>query len=111
MAASILQRATGIALYGGTLLLTLWLASAAWSEAAFGIMHGVMGSFFGVLILVAYSWALSFHLLNGIKFLFADAGLGFDKTDITRNAWAVFIGSGLLTALIWIGVALSKGTA
>ncbi len=109
MATSILQRATGIAMYGGTILLSLWLASAAWSDGAYNAVQGFMGSWFGMLILFGYTWAISFHMLNGIKYLAADSGAGLEKAAMNRNAWLVFIGSAVLTVLIWAGVFLTKG--
>lgn len=108
MATSILQRATGIAMYAGTVLLAIWLGAAALGPNTYASVMEIYSSLFGKIILFGYTWAIMFHMLNGIKYLFADAGKGFEKSAMNRNAWMVTIGSILLTAIIW-GVALATG--
>ena len=108
MATSIFHRATGAALYAGTILLTAWLASAALGENAYNAVQGIYGSVFGKIVLAGYSWAICFHLLNGIKYLFADNGIGLQKEAMTRIAWIVLVGSFVLTAIIWV-IALNGG--
>ena len=109
MATSILQRATGIAMYAGSILLTLWLASAALGDSVYASMQGFMGSWFGQLILFGYSWAIFFHLLNGLRYLFWDAGIGFEKATATKTGWGAVLVSLALTALIWGNLVLSGG--
>ena len=102
MASSIMHRATGIALYAGTLLLTLWLGAAAYGEEPFLAVSGILNSMLGRLILIAFTFALCFHLLNGIRHLIWDAGHLFSKQTATLTGWLVFIGAGLMTAIIWL---------
>ena len=59
MTMSILHRMTGIGLYAGTVLLVWWLAAAASGPRAFDIANGVLGSWFGLIVLFGYTWALS----------------------------------------------------
>lgn len=101
MATSILQRATGIALYAGSILLVLWLLSAAVSDGFYNGVTGFLGSPLGILILVGYTWAQMFHMTNGIKYLIWDSGKLIDKPVAKKAAWTVVIVSFLLTALIW----------
>ena len=65
MALSIVHRATGIALYFGTLLLAWWLLSAAAGQQAFAWMQWFIGSPIGLLVLFGYTWALMHHMLGG----------------------------------------------
>ncbi|MGV6802207.1 MAG: succinate dehydrogenase, cytochrome b556 subunit [bacterium] len=111
MAASIIHRATGIAMAVGTLLIAAWLASAALGPQAYQLIQGIFASIFGKIILFAYSWAISFHMLNGLRYLFWDAGYGFEKKTASNTAWASFIGSMVLTALIWAGATYLQGAA
>jgi len=53
---------------------------------------------FGQLVLVGFIWALSFHILNGVRHLFWDAGLGFKMASVNASGWAVVIFSFIMTA-------------
>jgi succinate dehydrogenase / fumarate reductase cytochrome b subunit len=102
MAVSILHRATGVALGVGTLLLTWWLVAAAGSDDAFERAQWFIGSAFGLLLLFAWSAALIFHLLSGIRHLVWDAGFGFDSPTYDTTGWGVVIATGVCTVLLWI---------
>ena len=65
MALSIVHRATGIALYFGTLLLAWWLIAAASGPAAYANVQAFTGSIIGRLILFGYTWALLHHCSAG----------------------------------------------
>lgn len=98
---SILHRITGLALAVGSLLLVYWLVAAAIGAEAFATAQGLIGSFVGRLLLFGWSFALFFHLTNGIRHLFWDVGLGFELTTVTRSGWTVVILSFLLTLAAW----------
>ena len=102
MVASIMHRATGIALYAGTLLVAWWLIAAASGPAYFDFVNGLFGSWFGMLVLFGYTWALMHHLLGGLRHFVWDAGKLFDKEMSTRLAYATFAGSAALTVIVWI---------
>src|SRR3546814_18690121 len=82
---SILHRLTGIALAVGTLLLTYWLAAAATGSDAFAAAQGFIGSLVGRLLLFGWSYALFYHLCNGIRHLVWDAGYGFEIATPPRS--------------------------
>lgn len=98
---SISHRVAGIALAVGTLLLTWWLMAAAAGPAAFATVQGVLGSWLGYLILFGFSYALMYHLCNGIRHLFWDAGRGFDLDTVYKSGWATVVGSVALTVIAW----------
>jgi len=104
MVMSILNRITGIALYAGTLLLVWWLVAGAWSERAFDTVQGFMGSWFGLLILFGYSWALMHHLLGGIRHFLWDFGLAMGVREREWVARGTIVGSIVLTIVIWAAV-------
>ncbi|MBV9785755.1 MAG: succinate dehydrogenase, cytochrome b556 subunit [Acidisphaera sp.] len=98
---SILHRLTGIAVSVGTLLLTWWLVAAATSPEAYATVSAFMRSWFGLLLLFGWSASLFYHLLNGIRHLAWDGGIGFDLPQVHASGWAVVIGTVVLTVLAW----------
>jgi succinate dehydrogenase / fumarate reductase cytochrome b subunit len=98
---SITHRLTGIALGVGTLLLAWWLVAAASGPDAFATVQGFIASILGRLILFGFTWALFYHLCNGIRHLYWDAGYGFEIPVMERTGWAVVIGSVAMTLVAW----------
>ena len=98
MAASLVHRATGIALAVGTLFLTWWLIAAATGPDAYDYFVGWAASPIGRFFLFGFVWSLSFHLLNGIRHLVWDIGYGF-KVPTARLTAAIAFGLSLLIAL------------
>ena len=99
---SITHRATGAGLVVGTLLLVYWLAAAAIGPKAYEHAQAVLGSMLGQLLLFLWTWALFYHLANGIRHLFWDAGYGFGLPDAAKSGWAVVWSSIILTFLCWL---------
>lgn len=98
---SISHRASGVALAVGTLLLTWWLIAAAAGPEAFAVVQNFLGSWLGYLVLFGFSYALMYHLCNGIRHLFWDAGWGFELETVYRSGWATVIASVALTVIAW----------
>jgi len=101
MALSILHRATGAALYAGTLLLVWWVAAAAAGPDAYANAQLVVGSIYGRFVLFCFSLALVFHLLNGIRHLVWDTGRGFAVPTAKASGWLVLILTLVLTLAAW----------
>ena len=108
---SILHRLTGVALAVGTLLLTWWLIAAASGPEAFATAQGFIGSFLGRLLLFGWSFALFYHLCNGIRHLVWDAGYGFEIETAQRSGWVVVGASLALTLVCWIAGYVVMGSA
>ena len=104
MVSSILHRATGIALAAGSLLVATGLLTLAAGPAPFAAFVAFCASPPGLLLLLGWTWALSYHLLNGVRHLLQDAGLGYAVAAFVRNSWLTVIGSLLLTILVWAWV-------
>lgn len=102
MAMSIVHRATGLALYVGTLLLVWWLVAAASGPNAYASVQAFTGSIIGRLIIFAYTWALMHHLLSGIRHFVWDLGYGFKPNEREALTWGALIGGISLTVLLWI---------
>lgn len=99
---SILHRLSGVALAVGTLLLVYWLAAAAAGPDYFEGAQAFIGSWLGLLLLFGWSVALFYHLCNGIRHLFWDAGYGYELPQAYASGWAVVIATGVLTLLAWV---------
>ena len=99
---SITHRATGIGLSFGIILLITWLVAAAAGVNYFNMVNSVITSWFGKLVLLGFTWALFYHLCNGIRHLFWDAGFGFELSTVYKSGYATIAGSIILTATAWI---------
>ena len=93
---------TGGALVIGTLLLVYWLTAAAAGPAAFATAQDWIGSWLGALVLLGWTWALFYHLCNGIRHLVWDAGYGFELETVTVSAWVTIAASAGLTVIAWV---------
>ena len=111
MVTSILHRATGIALVAGMLGLVWGLVALAGGEKSWAAFATCAGSLLGQLVLFGFSWALAYHLLNGIRHLAQDAGHGFAVPDFVRSSWISIIGSVVLVVVVWAIVLLRGGAA
>jgi succinate dehydrogenase / fumarate reductase cytochrome b subunit len=106
---SIANRITGVALSAGTVVLVGQLFAAANGAGSFASFQHFVGSWFGLFILVGWSFSLFFHLCNGIRHLVWDFGIGLDLETAYKTGNWVLIGSVALTALTWVGVILHGG--
>ncbi len=92
---------TGVALSAGTLLFVAWLIAIASGGESYEKFGAILGSIFGKIVIAGFVYALFYHLSNGIRHLFWDAGKGFEMEQATRSGWAVVIVSAAATALTW----------
>lgn len=99
---SILHRITGVFLGLGMLLVIWWLVALASGPEYYNYVLGVAGSWIGRLVLFGFTAALFYHLCNGIRHLFWDAGRGFEIPAVYRSGWTVVIASLVLTVLAWV---------
>jgi succinate dehydrogenase / fumarate reductase cytochrome b subunit len=111
MVTSIVHRVTGIFLTLGTVLLCVGLLALASGPEAFAKVSAFCASWIGLVLLLGWAWSFAFHLLNGIRHLLQDIGLGYAPHQFVRNGWLVTIGSLVLTALIWACVLAQRGGA
>ena len=101
MASSILHRATGVAMAVGVIVLVGWLFDAASGPDVYSQFIAVMDTTIGRLLLIGWSFAFFYHLLNGIRHLVWDTGRGLEKVQATRSAWFVIVASIILTIVFW----------
>ena len=101
MVTSILHRATGIVLAVGALGLVWGLLALAAGPMQWARFAHCAGSAFGLVVLFGFSWALAYHLLNGVRHLVQDTGAGFSIPDFVRSSWISVIGSVVLVVVAW----------
>jgi len=107
---SFLHRASGVVLALGALVFAGWLVAAAGHPAGFAHASALLASLPGKIALFAFSAALVYHFLNGLRHLAWDAGWGFDIPKAYASGYAVLVLAVLLTGLLWF-VGLSAGGA
>jgi succinate dehydrogenase / fumarate reductase cytochrome b subunit len=103
---SILHRLTGVGLAAGLLCLVAWLVALASGVEAYAGVAGLLGSPVGLLLLAAFSLAFFYHLCNGIRHLFWDAGRGFERDFARRSGQFTVAIALLLTAALWAVILL-----
>ena len=109
MATSIFHRATGIGLYVGALVLAGWLAALASGPDGYEAYMSLLASPLGLLVLFGLTVAFLYHLANGIRHLFWDAGKGFAPQTADMTGWATIVFGVVAAVLIWIIAFLNLG--
>jgi succinate dehydrogenase / fumarate reductase cytochrome b subunit len=102
MAASIIHRATGVALsIAGLTVLTWWLYAIASGPDAYASFTKAATHPVGLVVLIGLTWSFFQHLLSGIRHLVMDTGAAFELGINKTSAILTFVGSVLLTAAMW----------
>jgi succinate dehydrogenase / fumarate reductase cytochrome b subunit len=101
MLMSIAHRATGIALYVGTLLLVLYVLGAALGGDVFDSVNALFGSWFGHLVLFGYTWVLFHHLFGGLRYFVWDRLMGMDPAGRELIVRIQVVAAPLLTLAVW----------
>ncbi len=102
MAASIMHRATGIALAtGGSLLMLYWLGAIASGPSRYEVFHRLASSWFGQLVLLGFTFVIFQHMLLGLHHLYLDTGRGYEIRENRLLSIACFAGAGVLTMAVW----------
>ena len=106
---SITHRGTGLFLSLGILVLSYWLLAIAGGPAAYAEAQGTINSWYGQVLLFGWVASLYYHLCNGIRHLFWDAGYGLELKTTYASGYAVVAISVILTVMTWIIAALRLG--
>jgi len=102
MLTSILHRATGVALYGGALIVAGWAIALASGPEAYGQYKALLGSPLGKLVMFGMTVAVFYHLANGVRHIVWDAGHGLDLRSANASSISVFAFSAAATLAIWL---------
>ena len=99
---SITHRGTGVFLSLGAVLMCFWVVGIAAGPQLYAQLMAHAAAWYGQALLFAVVFSLYFHLCNGIRHLFWDAGLGLDIGTTYRSGYAVIIVTLLLTAATFV---------
>lgn len=102
---SILHRASGLLLFLLIPGLLLLLDRSLSSVRDFAMVREWLNAPLPLAGLYLLLWALSHHLLAGIRYLLLDIHVGVERPYFRRTAWVVLVASPLLAALL-LGVLL-----
>jgi succinate dehydrogenase / fumarate reductase cytochrome b subunit len=106
---SILHRLTGVALALGLLALSYWFVSLAGGPDSYAGASRLLVSPLGLALLLGWTFSFLYHLLNGVRHLFWDAGRGFERTQRHVSGWLAVLGAIALTLCVaaWVWPRLS----
>lgn len=99
---SILHRLSGAVLALGMFALTYWLASIANGAEAYASAARLFASPFGELLLFGWILAFFYHLLNGVRHLGWDVGVGFERSQRRASGWIAALGAVAVTVCLWV---------
>lgn len=105
---SISHRVAGVALAVGLVWLAIWVCAAASDAATYAIVASFNGSIIGKLFLFGWTACLFFHLFNGVRHLFWDAGYGLEIKDAYTSGWIVVAVTAVCTIGSWLIASLAR---
>ncbi|MDP3495755.1 MAG: succinate dehydrogenase, cytochrome b556 subunit [Hyphomonadaceae bacterium] len=109
MASSILHRVTGVGNYLGIFIVVAWLFATAAGPDYYEPLSAVTGSIWGQLILFGFTLSVSYHLVNGLRHLFMDAGLGYNPKFASFTAGLGLVAAVVIAVAIWLLAGLVPG--
>ncbi len=99
---SISHRISGVLLSGGALVLVYWVVATAAGPQAYATANAILGSLPVQVLLFVWTFVLFYHLCNGIRHLFWDAGYGLSLQAAQRSGQTVIGAAVALTLLAWL---------
>tara|TARA_B100001287_G_C22624676_1_gene501861 strand:- start:544 stop:966 length:423 start_codon:yes stop_codon:yes gene_type:complete len=98
---SITHRIVGVINFFAIILICFWSASLLLGQSSYQLVQIFLNTVFGKFLAVSLCWTFSFHMLNEIRHLFWDVGLGFDLKIAKITGVFALIGSFILTILFY----------
>lgn len=99
---SITHRLTGVLLSAGAVLMLMIPIAALSGPESYRQLQGVLASVVGRMLLWLWILSFIFHLCHGVRHLLWDAGAGFSREQLSRNAVFELLACVILTALVWV---------
>jgi len=97
---SIFHRVSGALLFLGLVAFLYLLELSLASESGYARAGDLLGSPVAKVLVIASIWALLHHMCAGVRHLFLDVDVGTSLHVARRSAFAVFIVSLVMSALI-----------
>jgi succinate dehydrogenase / fumarate reductase, cytochrome b subunit len=98
---SIMHRITGVSLSIGSIILVAWVVALASGLESYSHFINITNHWFSHLIFFGFTFALYYHLSNGIRHLFWDAGFGFELKSVYLSGSLVVVSAFLMTMATW----------
>ena len=108
MAASILTRVSGVALYLGIIIVAGWATALAMGPDAYVVYMGLLATPIGRLLLLGITGAVFYHLAAGVRHLVFDSGHGLSPAVANMSAVAAIAFAVVATLVVW-GLAFATG--
>ncbi len=107
---SILHRAMNAALFGGMVVLSIWLASIAAGGAFYELTDTILSSFVGRIALVGWTFAALYSSAQWVRHFCWDMGYGFELETAQRSGTLGVVFAALATVAIWALVIMRAGS-
>lgn len=91
----------------GTPILVCWLAAIASGPRAFEDFQTFTNHWLVMFLILGWTFALFYHLGNGIRHLFWDAGRGFEIESLYKSGWLV-LGFAVVATAVTAYMAMSQ---
>ncbi|MFV1985031.1 MAG: succinate dehydrogenase, cytochrome b556 subunit [Thiohalomonadales bacterium] len=101
---SVLHRLSGLLLVLILPVIIYGFYLSTQSKARFESLMNSFDSLFFQLVLIAVVWAISHHILAGIRFLLIDIDLGLSLSAATKSSWVVNLTAVIVTLLFAKGL-------
>lgn len=99
---SIMHRMAGVCLALGSVVIVWYLWCLAGGAGDFGVAQAFLQSWPGRALYFLWTVCAFYHLSNGVRHLFWDAGFGLELRTVYLSGWAVLASTVLLTCLLWL---------
>ena len=99
---SITHRISGVINLLALILIFFWLIFLSSGENNYESFLLIINSFIGKLILIGFTWSMTFHLLSGIRHLVWDMGYGFEIKTANISGVLVILSSLVATIIFWM---------
>ena len=96
---SITHRLTGVFLIAGVFVFFTVLVALASGEAVFLSVQHFLNQGSAQIVLAGFAFALSFHLVHGLRHLLWDLGLGFESSKLGVYALGELLAISVLTGV------------
>ena len=98
---SITHRVVGVINFLALMAICFWANSLFFGENFYRYFEIILNTFFGKFLIISLCWTFSFQILNEIRHLAWDFGLGFDLKISKITGILVFFGSFVLTIIFY----------
>ncbi len=94
------------------MILAVWFLCLAIGPQIYTSFQSHLAAWYGQLALLAFAFSFYYHLANGIRHLFWDAGLGLEIESSYKSGYVVIATSLILTAAsCYIALVYTGGAA